>query len=95
VGETRPPGARSAIPSSDRELERWRAQLATLSGRQRETLALLATGLPAHRIAAALGVSEPTVKSHLQQVYRKLGVTNRVEACMRYLQAGGLDHFTA
>jgi DNA-binding NarL/FixJ family response regulator len=84
-------GVRAVTPRSQRELEQWRVALDSLSARQLESLALLATGLHAHQIAAQLGVSEATVKSHLQQVYRKLGVSNRVEASMRFLQAGGTD----
>jgi DNA-binding NarL/FixJ family response regulator len=79
------------IPRTDLELEQWRTSLNRLSARQLQTLQLLATGLHAHQIAAQLGLSEATVKSHLQQVYRKLGVSNRVEASMRFVQAGGLD----
>jgi DNA-binding CsgD family transcriptional regulator len=73
----------------DAQVEHWRRQVASLSSRQRETLALLATGLAAHQIAAQMGVSEATVKTHLRQVYRKLGVNNRVAASLRFLQAAG------
>jgi DNA-binding NarL/FixJ family response regulator len=89
VVQPRPAGERWLTPRSELELEQWRTQLRSLSGRQLQTLELLATGLHAHEIARRLGVSEATVKTHLQQVYRKLEVTNRVEASTRFLQAGG------
>ena len=40
--------------------------------------------LPTHRTLAAigdrLGISRPTVKTHVQHIYKKLGATNRAEA---------------
>jgi DNA-binding CsgD family transcriptional regulator len=66
-----------------------RQKLALLSGREREILGLAAEGLRSREIAARLGISEPTVKTHLHNVYRKLGVTNRVEATTTYLRADG------
>ncbi len=51
-----------------------------LSDREQEVLALLARGLPNGEIAAALTVSENTVRFHLKNIYEKLQVTNRTEA---------------
>ena len=40
--------------------------------------------LPTHRtlaaIGAQLGVGRPTVKTHVEHIYKKLGATNRAEA---------------
>ena len=48
------------------------------------TEAAVLTLLPTHRTLAAigdrLGVSRPTVKTHVQHIYKKLGATNRAEA---------------
>jgi len=60
-----------------------------LSSREREILALVATGSSNSEIAAALWVSEQTVKYHLTHVYRKLGVRGRTEA-VRYAYEHGL-----
>jgi DNA-binding NarL/FixJ family response regulator len=49
-----------------------------LTNREREIAALVRAGLANKVIALRLGVSEGTVKSHLNHVYRKLGVRNRV-----------------
>lgn len=51
-----------------------------LSGRELETLQLVARGLTNHETAEVLGVSIHTVRTHLEHVYRKLDVSNRVEA---------------
>ena len=50
-----------------------------LSPRQREILALVADGLKTNAIASRLGCSPETVKGHLTEIYRRLGVTGRVE----------------
>jgi DNA-binding NarL/FixJ family response regulator len=51
-----------------------------LTQRQRRVLELLSTGLSNKRIARALDISEITVKAHVTAIFRKLGVTNRVQA---------------
>lgn len=53
---------------------------AGLSMREREVLRLLAEGLSNKALARALGVSENTIKTHLANVYAKLGVGKRTEA---------------
>jgi DNA-binding NarL/FixJ family response regulator len=45
-------------------------------------LALLVDGLPNKLIALRLGISEKTVKSHLTNVFRRIGVTDRVQAVL-------------
>jgi DNA-binding NarL/FixJ family response regulator len=56
--------------------------LADLSPREREVLALLVDGMPNKLIALRLGISEKTVKSHLTNVFRRIGVTDRVQAVL-------------
>lgn len=51
-----------------------------LSEKERAVLAELAKGLSNRQIAQTLWLSEQTVKFHLRNVYRKLGVANRTEA---------------
>ena len=60
-----------------------------LTARQAEVLRLLASGLSNKEIAGQLYLSPATVERHLATVYRKLGVTGRVEAA-RYAMAHGL-----
>lgn len=51
-----------------------------LTLRQRRVLELLSTGLSNKRIARELEISEITVKAHVSAIFRKLGVTNRMQA---------------
>jgi len=51
-----------------------------LTIRQRQLVSLLAGGLTNTQIARTLGISSQTVRTHLQQVYARLGVTSRGEA---------------
>jgi DNA-binding NarL/FixJ family response regulator len=60
-----------------------------LTARQAEVLGLLASGLSNKEIAGRLYLSPATVERHLATVYRKLGVTGRVEAA-RYAMTHGL-----
>jgi predicted ATPase/DNA-binding CsgD family transcriptional regulator/DNA-binding XRE family transcriptional regulator len=60
-----------------------------LTARQAEVLRLLASGLSNKEIAGQLYLSPATVERHLATVYRKLGVTGRIEAA-RYAMVHGL-----
>jgi two-component system nitrate/nitrite response regulator NarL len=51
-----------------------------LTGREREILERVATGRSNKQIAAEFWLSEQTIKYHLTNVYRKLGVSSRTEA---------------
>ena len=51
-----------------------------LTLREKEILALVAEGATNGQIARMLWVTEQTVKFHLSNTYRKLGVSNRTEA---------------
>lgn len=65
-----------------RVLERVRAPAppAELSERERTVLALVARGSTNKEAAAALFISETTVKTHLAHIYTKLGVSDRASA---------------
>lgn len=60
-----------------------------LTRREREILQLLADGHSNAELARMLWVTEQTVKFHLSNIYRKLGVSNRTEAS-RWAQIHGL-----
>ncbi len=58
------------------------AGIETLTDREREVLKLIALGMPNKQIADKLVITEKTVKTHSNHVYRKLGVTSRVQATL-------------
>jgi len=53
---------------------------ALLTNRERQVLGLLADGLRNKQIAARLGISTNTVKTHLELLFDKLSVSSRTEA---------------
>ena len=64
---------------------RWRAapETVTLTPRQLEVLELVSCGYSNDEIAACLDVRPNTVKFHLSEIFRRLGVRNRIEAISR------------
>lgn len=69
--------ARALLPSADR-----RRPGPALSDREREVLAHVARGLANKQVARALGISERTVKVHLGNVFRQIGVGDRTSAAL-------------
>ena len=65
-----------------------RARLQDLTPREREILVLLAGGARTSEIARRLVISEKTVKTHVQNILRKLDVTSRLEAAAIAVRAG-------
>ena len=64
------------------------AKATVLSNREREILALLADGLVNKQIAARLGISTNTVKTHLELLFDKLSVATRAEAVATGVKRG-------
>jgi DNA-binding NarL/FixJ family response regulator len=60
----------------------------TLTPRERAVLEQLARGLGNKQIAAALGISERTVKFHVGALFAKLGASTRTEAVAQAAHAG-------
>jgi DNA-binding NarL/FixJ family response regulator len=61
------------------------ASLSTLSTREKEILDQLSKGLLYKEIAAALFISQETVRKHVYNIYEKLHVNNRIEAVNIFL----------
>jgi len=64
-------------------------QLSCLTPRERDILALLAEGDSSKQIANRLGLTPGTVRAYLHTIYEKLGVDNRTQAAVRFLEARG------
>jgi DNA-binding NarL/FixJ family response regulator len=64
------------------------AALSELTERELEILKLLASGLSNAELGTRLYLSEPTIKTHLSSVFRKLGVRDRVQAVIAAYDAG-------
>jgi DNA-binding NarL/FixJ family response regulator len=71
----------SAMPAGAAALE-----LASLTPREHEILALLAKGRLAKEIAVLLGISIWTVQGHVKSIFDKLSVHTRTEAVVKFLQ---------
>ncbi|MEU2002816.1 response regulator [Rhodococcus sp. NPDC019627] len=63
----------------------------TLSGREREVLALIAQGQSIPTIARELYLAPSTVKTHVQRLYDKLGVSDRAAAVAEAMRRGLLE----
>jgi DNA-binding NarL/FixJ family response regulator len=59
-----------------------------LSRREREVLVLLSEGLAVPELARRLFVSHSTAKTHVANIYEKLGAANRAQAIMSGIHAG-------
>ena len=73
IGQSSAARTAAAIPGTDE----------VLSPRELEVLEQVATGASNRDIAAALFISEPTVKSHLTRILRKLQASSRTQAVAR------------
>ena len=67
----------------------------SLTRREEEILALVAEGYSNRELARMLWVTEQTVKFHLSNIYRKLGVANRTEASRWAHRNGAVGQATA
>lgn len=79
-GQVFPPEAFQASPQAP--LPDAAARIAELSAAQLRVLRAAASGSANKQLAYELGISEPTVKTHFAQIFRKLGVTNRTQAIL-------------
>lgn len=62
-----------------------------LTDRELDVIALVARGLPNRKIAGELGIGIGTVKTHLYNIFQKLGVENRTELTVLAREQGLID----
>jgi DNA-binding NarL/FixJ family response regulator len=66
-----------------RDAERRRHPIPRLTPRQNDLLHLVTAGHTNTQIARQLGISEGTVRTYLENIYQKLGVSSRTAAVTR------------
>ena len=76
------------IPAAIAERLAERMASSDLTGREMEVLELIVRGQSNKEIGASLAISEATVKSHINNILSKLGVTDRTQAVTTALQRG-------
>jgi two-component system response regulator DevR len=64
------------------------AQLQSLTPREREVLALMGEGLSSRAVAAKMGISYTTVRTHIRSLGSKLGVHSKLEAIVKAREFG-------
>jgi DNA-binding NarL/FixJ family response regulator len=62
-------------------------ELELLTPRERQVLVCLAQALAYKQIAARLGMSLNTARTHLSSIYRKLNAHSRTEVVVKYLRS--------
>ena len=72
-----------------RTTARRRAALPDLTPRQWELIHLMSAGMTNHQIATRLSISEGTVRTHCEHIFRRLNVSNRVTAIAKALPTNG------
>lgn len=78
---------RTAVSQTNRLLQAQSSvvERRILTPRQEDVLALVATGATDYAIGRRLGISERTVRKHLEDIRQRLQVTNRVAAATWWL----------
>jgi DNA-binding NarL/FixJ family response regulator len=62
-----------------------------LTPRELQVLQLSATGHPRRQIAEEIQLSEATIKTHLEHIYKKLGVADRASAVAEAIRQGLIE----
>ena len=60
--------------------------IASLTARERDVLARVARGYPNRQIAADLGITERTARTHVSNILAKLGLASRTQAALLAVQ---------
>jgi two-component system nitrate/nitrite response regulator NarL len=79
---------REGLPSPVGSVDPPQQRLSRLSSRERQVLGYVASGADNLKIAAYLGITERTVKAHVQAIYRKLESESRVQIALFAVRCG-------
>ncbi len=82
------PGIAARVLNRFAQMSRESAPQELLSERERQVLDLLAKGSANKEVATSLSLSESTVKTHVANIFQKLGVNDRTSAVTQALQRG-------
>lgn len=88
AGQLDPAAADAVLQASGHASGRRQTRPGGLTAREAEVLRLVAQGTSNKDIAAKLVLSEKTVRNHVEHVYAKIGVSNRIGASMYALEHG-------
>ncbi len=72
----------------EHNLEQKRRLLEELTARERDVLKLIAKGYSNAEIAKKLFISPHTVKNHVSNIYRKMGMDDRTQVALMALRLG-------
>jgi putative nucleotidyltransferase with HDIG domain len=75
---------------ADSATERRLTEPSPLTVKEQDVMRLLASGMVYKEIGAELGLSASTVRTHLHNVYKRLGVGDRAQAVLKCAEAGWL-----
>ena len=87
-GETYLPSALNKNDNEIIEIPHYKVKIKTLTHRQSQVLDLIAEGKSNKQIAYEMGVSEATVKLHINALLRSLNVNNRTQAVITAQKMG-------
>jgi DNA-binding NarL/FixJ family response regulator len=84
-------GAEAPAPTAAAAPAAAEPAMRPLSDREKEILQLIAKGISNSEAAGILNLSKATIRTHLEHIYQKLEVTNRVEAVTEGIRKGLID----
>ncbi len=64
----------------------------TFAKREREVMGLCSLGFTSKEIGVKLGIGEPTVKTYIRRVMKKLGAKNRTQAVIQWMEVNSREY---
>jgi DNA-binding NarL/FixJ family response regulator len=84
-------GGRRMLQVAEHQRADTRQSREKLTAREMQTLVMVGRGMVAKEIARALGISEKTVRNHISNIYRKLGIYDRSQMVIYAMKNGLVD----